>query len=167
MIAHSTLFTMLSVQRHLRWQIYLVKFRNCPPPTPTLGVQILSNSCSFWENLAKSYVGVPWRVGVPTSGKSWICHWPQECMLQKSSYILIGKPYSASNDQFRATNNVMVGIVFCLIPHQMCFASGLIRALRRWSKCLTFLTCTRTCTGFSTPPPGSASPVWNQRISLG
>ena len=32
--------------------------------TSTLGVQILSISCSFWENLAKSYVGAPpgsWR----------------------------------------------------------------------------------------------------------
>ena len=32
--------------------------------TPPLGVQILSISCSFWENLAKSYVGAPpesWR----------------------------------------------------------------------------------------------------------
>ena len=32
---------------------------------PPLGVQILSISCSFWENLAKSYVGAPplesWR----------------------------------------------------------------------------------------------------------
>ena len=43
----------------------------------TPGVQILSISCSFWENLAKSYVGVPslWRVGAPTSGESWIRHW--------------------------------------------------------------------------------------------
>ena len=32
---------------------------------PTLWVKILSISCSFWENLAKSYVGAP----------SWICHW--------------------------------------------------------------------------------------------
>ena len=34
--------------------------RNARPP----GVQILSISCSFWENLAKSYVGTPvgsWR----------------------------------------------------------------------------------------------------------
>ena len=31
--------------------------------------QILSISCSFWENLAKSYVGAP------SSGKSWIRHW--------------------------------------------------------------------------------------------
>ena len=32
---------------------------------PPLGVQILSISCSFWENLAKLYVGAPppesWR----------------------------------------------------------------------------------------------------------
>ena len=35
-------------------------------------VQILSISCSFWENLAKSYAGAPhpWRVGARTSGKS-------------------------------------------------------------------------------------------------
>ena len=42
------------------------------------GVQILSISCSFWGNLAKSYVGAPpppWRVGAPTSEKSWIRHW--------------------------------------------------------------------------------------------
>ena len=32
------------------------------------GVQILSISCSFSENLAKSYVGAspPWRVGAPS-----------------------------------------------------------------------------------------------------
>ena len=28
-------------------------------PPPGRGVQILSISCSFWENLAKSYVGAP------------------------------------------------------------------------------------------------------------
>ena len=28
-------------------------------PPPPLGVQILSISCSFWENLAKLYVGSP------------------------------------------------------------------------------------------------------------
>ena len=37
-----------------QWRIYIVKFWTCPP-----GVQILSNSCSFWENLAKLYVGTP------------------------------------------------------------------------------------------------------------
>ena len=50
--------------------ILLVKKINVPSP----GVQILSLSCSFWEILAKSYVGAPWRVGAPTSEKSWICH---------------------------------------------------------------------------------------------
>ena len=38
--------------------------RDAPPR-----VQILSISCSFWENLAKLYVGAP------TSAKSWIRHW--------------------------------------------------------------------------------------------
>ena len=47
------------------------KILDAPPPP----VQILSISCSFWENLAKSYVGAPWRVGAPSSGKSWIRHW--------------------------------------------------------------------------------------------
>ena len=32
------------------------------------GVQILSNSCSLGENLAKSCVGAPWRIGAPTRG---------------------------------------------------------------------------------------------------
>ena len=31
--------------------------RDAHPPPP--GAQILSISCSFWENLAKSYVGTP------------------------------------------------------------------------------------------------------------
>ena len=35
-----------------------------------LEVRILSISCSFWENLAKLYVGASRRVGAPTSGKS-------------------------------------------------------------------------------------------------
>ena len=39
------------------------------------GVQILSISCIFWENLVKSYVAAPpSRVGAPTSGKSSIGH---------------------------------------------------------------------------------------------
>ena len=43
-------------------------------PAP-LGVQILSISCSFWENLANSYVCVPpWAVRAPSSGKSCIRH---------------------------------------------------------------------------------------------
>ena len=61
----------------IQWRIYIVKFwTRAPPP----GVQILSISCSFWENLAKSYVGgPPWRVGAPSSRKSWIRH----CNLSK------------------------------------------------------------------------------------
>ena len=51
-----------------QWQIYIVKFWMRPP------VQILSISCSFCENLAKSYVGAPRGVGVPSSEKSWIRH---------------------------------------------------------------------------------------------
>ena len=48
------------------------KILDAPPPP---GVQILSISCSFWEILAKSYVGAPlWGVGAPSSGKSWIRH---------------------------------------------------------------------------------------------
>ena len=42
---------------------------------PPLGVQILSISCSFRENLACSRP--PWRVHAPPSGKSWIRHWLQ------------------------------------------------------------------------------------------
>ena len=42
--------------------------RNAPPG------QILSISCSFWENLAKSYIGAPLESWRPTSGKSWIRH---------------------------------------------------------------------------------------------
>ena len=41
-----------------QWRIYIVKFWTRAPPPPR-GVQILSISCSFWENLAKSYVGAP------------------------------------------------------------------------------------------------------------
>ena len=44
-----------------QWRIYIVKFWTRAPP----GAQILSISCSFWEILAKSYVGAPplesWR----------------------------------------------------------------------------------------------------------
>ena len=40
------------------------KFWTRPPP-----VQILSISCSFGGNLAKSYVAPPWRVGAPLLGE--------------------------------------------------------------------------------------------------
>ena len=44
-----------------------------PPPWP----KIFSISCSFSQNLAKSYVGAPppWRVGAPSYGESWIRPW--------------------------------------------------------------------------------------------
>ena len=42
------------LNHNLQWRIYIVKFWTRPP-----GVQIFSISCSFWENLAKSYVGAP------------------------------------------------------------------------------------------------------------
>ena len=51
-----------SNENKIQWWIYIVKFWTRPPPLP--GGQILSISCSFWGNLAKSYVGAPlenWR----------------------------------------------------------------------------------------------------------
>ena len=54
----------------VQWQIYIVKFWMHAP----LGVQILSISYSFWEILANHMLALPQGVGVPTSGKSWICH---------------------------------------------------------------------------------------------
>ena len=35
---------------------------------PSLGVQILSISCSFWENLTKTYVGAPVGLALPPAG---------------------------------------------------------------------------------------------------
>ena len=55
-----------------QWRIYILKFWTPP------GVQILSILCSFWEKLAKSYVGAPsplhLKGGRPKSGKFWIRH---------------------------------------------------------------------------------------------
>ena len=58
----NVLIKLATNQTEQQWRIYIVKFwTRAPPP----GVQILSISCSFWENLAKSYVGAPplgsWR----------------------------------------------------------------------------------------------------------
>ena len=39
--------------------------RDAPPRA-----QILSISCSVWENMVKLYVGAPRGVGAPSSGKS-------------------------------------------------------------------------------------------------
>ena len=54
---------------------------------PPLGVQILSISCSFRENLACSRP--PWRVHAPPSGKSWIRHWNAFLSLIFTVYSLI------------------------------------------------------------------------------
>ena len=37
-----------------------------PWRAPPLRPEIFSMSCSFSQNLAKSYVGNPWRVGTPS-----------------------------------------------------------------------------------------------------
>ena len=50
------------------------------------GGQILSNSCSFWENLAKLYVGTPLGSWCPLLGKSWIHH----CKVSPVSAQLLG-----------------------------------------------------------------------------
>ena len=52
---------------------------------PPLGVQILSISCSFRENLACSRP--PWRVHAPPSGKSWIRHWQRHPVTPVSSCL--------------------------------------------------------------------------------
>ena len=52
--------------------MYIVKFWMCPPP-PSKFVQFHAVFGKIWQTrmLAPS---TP-RVGTPTSGKSWICHW--------------------------------------------------------------------------------------------
>ena len=47
--------------------------RRAPPPPP-LATKLFSISCSFQENLIKSYPGAPLGVGA-LLGKSWIRHW--------------------------------------------------------------------------------------------
>ena len=48
-------------QKHLRLkkQNQCMYYISLADPWPPRGVQILSSSCSYWENLAKSYVGAP------------------------------------------------------------------------------------------------------------
>ena len=50
-----TRFLSKTSNRSLQWRIYIVKFWT---PPPELSVRILSISFSFWNDLAKSYVGV-------------------------------------------------------------------------------------------------------------
>ena len=50
------------------------------PGAAPLRPKIFSNSCSFSQNLAKSYVGAPRRVGAPSYGESWIRPWITGCI---------------------------------------------------------------------------------------
>ena len=58
-------------------------------PRAPLGVQVLSISCIFWENLANRMLALPppWRVGAPTLGKSWICYF-KESYLPLSMFVV-------------------------------------------------------------------------------
>ena len=59
-----------------QWRIYIVKFwTRLPPPS---GIQILSISCNFWGNLAKSYVCAPrgLALGVFRHLSKWISNAP-------------------------------------------------------------------------------------------
>ena len=47
-------------------------FRGAPPACAPLWPKIFLISCSFLENLTKSYVGAPQRVGAPSYRESWI-----------------------------------------------------------------------------------------------
>ena len=89
-----------------QWRIYIVKFWTRAP----LEGQILSISCSFWEYLAKLFVGAP------TSGTSWIHHWfrftimnPAGCSLSVDvNPILIvwtRKKVSSSREQYCCFEN--------------------------------------------------------------
>ena len=76
---------------------------------PPLGAQILSISCSFWENLAKSYVGAPppgsWR---PLLGE--ILDPPLEWVIKRSQFSVMNdimndiandkKGHNIANDSF-------------------------------------------------------------------
>ena len=53
------------------------------------GAQILSISCSFWENMAKLYVGAP------SSGKSWICHY-EVLTLATEGIIYFALPFKST-----------------------------------------------------------------------
>ena len=90
-ILHFQAIMVFGIFRLIQWRIYIVKFWTCAPP----GIRILSISCSFWENLAKSYVGTPPRVGAPSSGKSWIrhCNWlvsTEETICDAKHWLSIG-----------------------------------------------------------------------------
>ena len=52
------------------------------------GGRPFSISCSFWENLTKSYVGAPpRRVGAPSYRESWIRPWPVRLHIFQSIFV--------------------------------------------------------------------------------
>ena len=90
-------------------------------PPPPLGVQILSISCSFWENSAKLCVHAPPLGGFtpPPLGKSWIRH----CNKGRPARILA-----------QMTGGVMAGRTAGIIPTNLV----VVIVLRGWTnQCLT------------------------------
>ena len=66
----------------------------CPP-----GAQILSISCSFWENLAKTYVGAPGELAPPPRGNPGSATGMDQSLRQKPTKGLKRKIYRP-NDLF-------------------------------------------------------------------
>ena len=60
---------------------------------PPLGVQILSISCIFWENLAKSYVGAPPGVGDPPRGNPRSATGQHCCLENQGNEIIYERLY--------------------------------------------------------------------------
>ena len=75
-----------------QWRIYIVKFSARPPPP---GVQILSISCSFWEILAKSYVGAPplgsWRPLLEEIKRFEPKHYPYSIKKKQIAVLIVFK----------------------------------------------------------------------------
>ena len=64
-------FGTLPIPWCIQWWIYIVKFWTRPPPGPNS-----FNFMQFWGKFGKIVCWCPpWRVGAPSSGKSWIRHW--------------------------------------------------------------------------------------------
>ena len=76
---------------------------------PPLGVQILSISCSFRENLACSRP--PWRVHAPPSGKSWIRHWSVIISVHRESSC--GYAWTCSN--LFTWGSILTYVQICLL----------------------------------------------------
>ena len=113
-LLNSLNWPMLFYRRGLQWRIYIVKFWTSP------GVQILLISCSFWEILAKSYVDAPWRVGTPTSWKSWIRHWVVDLL-----------SWNHSTNSFKISVMVPLYILLFNFPWMINKSSGVSRIFLR------------------------------------